>query len=73
MTTKKPEIERDEVTVPKSVLERYVAEMGTNHAHNIDGVWDWDNGDRAFTACQRCADVRVLQACLDGKEYVMRP
>lgn len=58
------------VTVPKATLER-VLETGTGHCHRLPGIWDWDNKERAFTPCQRCADFAVLRALLDGAQHVI--
>lgn len=37
------------------------------HAHQIAGVWDDDNGDRAGTPCEWCAAWHAALAILDGE------
>lgn len=50
------------ISIPRSLLAGLVAvadeecSVGSpNHAHEIPGIWDSDNGDKAGKPCAECA------------------
>lgn len=45
---------------------RVVLAQRVMHSHARPGIWDWDNGAKANTACEECAARQRLAAALAG-------
>lgn len=61
--------EPETVTVGLDDLRRLVA-RGSGHAHDVPGVWDWDNGDAAGKPCSWCPAYARLLAAVGGREAI---